>query len=66
MQPLGMQSRIVRGLIQPLGGLTALATFVAVYESLREVSFVSRCTSAQDFFIPDSGCCSTHLKPLPD
>ncbi|DBA95288.1 hypothetical protein WJX82_004901 [Trebouxia sp. C0006] len=32
-----LQSRIVRGLIQPLGGLTALATFVAVYESLREM-----------------------------
>ena len=42
-----MQSRIVRGLIQPLGGLTALATFVAVYESLREVSVVTRCTTAQ-------------------
>ena len=50
-----MQSRIVRGLIQPLGGLTALATFVAVYESLREVSVVKRCTIAQ-LKQPDPGC----------
>ncbi len=57
-----MQSRIVRGLIQPLGGLTALATFVAVYESLREVSVVKGCTIAQ-LEQPDPGC-SVHLKPL--
>ena len=40
-----VQSRIVRGLLLPLGGLTALGSGVAVYEQLREVGMMMLRTS---------------------
>ena len=37
-----LQSRIVRGLALPLGGLTVLSSAIALYMTLREVSRVCR------------------------